>query len=142
MIACLMPKTTMAPITATNMLHRLKPFTPVAPAKLKRKPPASAPTIPRTMSRMIPSPVLFTILLAMKPEIRPSTIHASIDIFCCLLVGLVTSFKQDTRQVHVQREQDFTPLFKPKLHDPTVASSWQRLTHVKLGATPFAQTAS
>jgi hypothetical protein len=32
------------------------------------------------MSRKKPSPVLFTILLAMKPEINPSKIHPMIDM--------------------------------------------------------------
>src|SRR6516165_596826 len=36
--------------------------------------------MPSTMSIRAPSPRLFTILLPMKPAIRPSTIHASNDI--------------------------------------------------------------
>src|SRR5215470_6262700 len=44
------------------------------------KPPTIAPAIPRTMSTRKPSPALLTILLAMKPAIRPRTIHPIIDI--------------------------------------------------------------
>src|SRR4029077_4918485 len=40
----------------------------------------TAPMTPRAMSRKNPSPVLLTILLAMKPEIRPRTIQASNDM--------------------------------------------------------------
>src|ERR1700685_3354810 len=35
--ACLMTRTTTAPMTATNMLQMLKPSTPLAPTRLKRK---------------------------------------------------------------------------------------------------------
>src|SRR4029077_2648325 len=79
-MACLTTSSTTAPTTATNRLQTLKPSTPVAPARWKRKPPTTAPAIPRTMSTSMPSPVLFTILLAMKPETSPRTIHAMIDI--------------------------------------------------------------
>src|SRR5690242_17265855 len=44
------------------------------------KPPTIAPTIPRTMSRKKPWPVLLTTLLAIKPAIRPRIIHPMIDI--------------------------------------------------------------
>src|SRR5580704_5897736 len=50
------------------------------PNSLKRQPPTTAPTIPRTMSRSKPSPVLFTILLPIKPANRPKTTQARIDI--------------------------------------------------------------
>jgi hypothetical protein len=46
----------------------------------EKKPPTIAPTMPSMMSRKKPSPVLFTILLAMKPEISPSKIHPMIDM--------------------------------------------------------------
>src|SRR5690348_15951651 len=62
------------------MLQILNPVTPTAPIKENRNPPTIAPTIPRTMSRMIPSPCLLTILLAMKPAIRPRTIQPMMDI--------------------------------------------------------------
>jgi hypothetical protein len=42
--------------------------------------PTIAPTIPSIMSRKKPSPVRFTTLLAMNPEISPNIIHPSIDI--------------------------------------------------------------
>src|ERR1041385_2334539 len=71
---------TTAPITATKRLHRFSPVTPCAPKKLNIKPPRKAPTIPNTMSRMMPSPDLLTILLPMKPATRPRMIHASMDI--------------------------------------------------------------
>jgi hypothetical protein len=40
----------------------------------------TAPTIPRMMSRIIPSPDLLTILLATNPAIGPNTIQAMNDI--------------------------------------------------------------
>jgi hypothetical protein len=46
----------------------------------ERKPPTIAPTMPRTMSRKKPSPVLLTILLPMNPAIRPSMIQPMIDM--------------------------------------------------------------
>src|SRR5712671_3737760 len=52
------------------------------PNMLNNQPPITAPTIPRAMSRKNPSPVLLTSLLPMKPAIRPSTIHAMIDMVC------------------------------------------------------------
>src|SRR5258708_16523721 len=60
-------------------------FSPVTrgmPNRLNTHPPITAPTIPRAMSRKSPSPVLLTSLLPMKPAIRPSTIHAMIDMVC------------------------------------------------------------
>src|ERR1041384_3618542 len=56
------------------------PVIPGWPNWLKSHPPATAPTTPSTMSITTPSPVLFTILLATKPAIRPRTIQARIDI--------------------------------------------------------------
>src|SRR6266566_1275200 len=58
------------------------PVTPCMPNRLNNQPPITAPTIPRAMSRKNPSPVLLTSLLPMKPAIRPSTIHAMIDMIC------------------------------------------------------------
>jgi CheY-like chemotaxis protein len=40
------------------MLQMLKPSTPYAPTALKTKPPTTAPTTPRTMSRMVPDVML------------------------------------------------------------------------------------
>src|SRR5437879_13185710 len=57
-----------------------KPVTPCMPNRLNNQPPITAPTTPRAMSRKNPSPVLLTSLLPMKPAIRPSTIHAMIDM--------------------------------------------------------------
>src|SRR4029077_14766146 len=51
---------------------------------LNSQPPTTAPTTPSTISRMTPSPVLFTSLLPMKPAIKPNTIHARIDIIYLL----------------------------------------------------------
>ena len=62
----------------------LTPITRWAPKALKIHPPATAPTIPRMISRKKPSPCLFTILLAIKPASKPSTIHARNDIFTFL----------------------------------------------------------
>src|SRR5271166_4314793 len=50
------------------------------PKVLNSQPPTTAPTIPNTISKNTPSPVLFTILLATKPAISPKTIHAKNDI--------------------------------------------------------------
>src|SRR3569623_3256906 len=58
-----------------------RPVTPEAPNSENRKPPTKAPTTPMTLSIIKPSPVLLTILLAIKPEIRPRTIQARIDMF-------------------------------------------------------------
>src|SRR5215469_241820 len=69
-----------APTTATNRLYKLSPVTRDIPNKLNSHPPNSAPTTPRTMSSHSPSPVLLTILLAMKPAMRPRTSHAMIDM--------------------------------------------------------------
>src|SRR5579864_1053811 len=66
-------------MTATSRLYRFKPVTPLAPIMLNSHPPTIAPTTPRTISSRRPSPRLLTILLPMKPAIRPSTIHARND---------------------------------------------------------------
>src|ERR1700722_2611285 len=63
----------------------LKPVTPLAPTRLKRNPPTTAPTTPSTMSSRGPSPDRFTILLAMNPAMRPKTIQA--------MIPMVTSWK-------------------------------------------------
>jgi hypothetical protein len=42
---------------------------------LNKYPPMTAPTTPSTMSRMRPSPVLFTILLPINPAIKPRMIQ-------------------------------------------------------------------
>src|SRR5262245_46724279 len=47
---------------------------------LKSHPPTTAPMMPKTMSARAPVPGLFTILLAIKPEISPRTIHAKTDM--------------------------------------------------------------
>src|SRR6202022_4323684 len=71
----------------------LSPVTPDIPNTRKSQPPTTAPTTPRTMSRINPSPVLLTSLLPMKPAIRPSTTHATIDMVgsplprCCAVVS-------------------------------------------------------
>src|SRR6266446_1935687 len=71
----------------------LSPVTPDIPNMLKSQPPTTAPTIPRAISRINPSPVLLTSLLPMKPAIRPSTTHATIDMVgsplprCCEVVS-------------------------------------------------------
>src|SRR5258708_37487219 len=44
------------------------------------QPPTKAPTTPNRMSSTMPSPLLFTSLLAMNPEIRPRTIQTKKDI--------------------------------------------------------------
>src|SRR6266851_2386918 len=62
----------------------LSPVTPDIPNMLKSQPPTTAPTIPRAISRINPSPVLLTSLLPMKPAIRPSTTHAT---RCCEVVS-------------------------------------------------------
>src|ERR1700687_1316720 len=71
----------------------LSAVTPDIPNTRKRQPPTTAPTTPRAMSRINPSPVLLTSLLPMKPAIRPSTTHATIDMVgsplprCCAVVS-------------------------------------------------------
>jgi hypothetical protein len=49
-----------------------KPVTRPAPKNVNRYPPATAPVIPSTMSRTMPSPRLFTIFLPRNPAISPS----------------------------------------------------------------------
>src|SRR5258708_2667770 len=51
--------------------------------------------MPRTMSRNRPSPVLFTILLPIKPAKRPRTIHARIDIKILLMRMRRPTFESD-----------------------------------------------
>src|SRR5229473_931448 len=71
----------------------LSPVTPDIPNTRNSQPPTTAPTTPRAMSRINPSPVLLTSLLPMKPAIRPSTTHATIDMVgsplprCCEVVS-------------------------------------------------------
>ncbi len=53
-----------APTIATMRLQMLRPVTPVIPKMPEKiRPPTIAPTMPRTMSMIMPEPVLFTILL-------------------------------------------------------------------------------
>src|SRR5450432_1503134 len=65
---------------ATSKLYKFSPLTPAIPNALNSQPPTTAPTMPSTMSINIPSPVLLTSLLAMKPATNPSTIQAMNDI--------------------------------------------------------------
>src|SRR6202022_2345648 len=71
----------------------LSPVTPDIPNTRKSQPPTTAPATPRAISRINPSPVLLTSLLPMKPAIRPSTTHATIDMVgsplprCCEVVS-------------------------------------------------------
>ena len=71
-----------APITATHKLQRLKPVTPDDPKAVKIHPPTTAPTIPKMMSRKIPSPDLLTPMLPSHPAMAPKTIHPRTDIMC------------------------------------------------------------
>src|ERR1700730_10558299 len=71
---------TTAPTTATNRLHRLNPVTPVEPSAAKIHPPMIPPTIPSTMSRKTPSPVLLISMLPIQPAIPPSTIQLKIPM--------------------------------------------------------------
>src|SRR5690349_20936854 len=77
------------------MLQILNPVTPTAPIKENKNPPTIAPTIPRMMSRRIPSPALLTILLAMKPAIRPRTIQPMMDILSSLVTTLFSEELSD-----------------------------------------------
>src|ERR1700756_772398 len=70
----------MAPTVATSTLYKFKPVTRPASKRLKRYPPATAPTIPRTISRNMPSPCLLTILLPRNPAINPRRIQLRIDM--------------------------------------------------------------
>jgi hypothetical protein len=65
---------------AMNMPHRLNPVMPAAPIRQNRNPPAIALMTPRKMSRTMPPLYLFTILLAIKPAIRPKMIQPMMDI--------------------------------------------------------------
>ena len=79
-----MPKTTIAPTTETAMLPR---SIPVAPGRAKTRfqiqPPTTAPTIPSNIVPIQPPGSLRLpgmIILARTPAIKPTTIHAIIDI--------------------------------------------------------------
>src|SRR6476620_4954587 len=61
---------------ATIMLDRLKPMMPSVPKLSNKKPPTTAPTIPRAISSQKPRPRLCTIWLPMSTAISPSTIQA------------------------------------------------------------------
>src|SRR6516164_742781 len=78
------------------MLYRLKPVTPDAPKRSNRKPPTKAPTIPSAMLSQKPWPCLSTILLPIKPAIRPSMIQ--------LMMPMSSSFlNPDTHNSNRQR---------------------------------------
>src|SRR5271157_3174489 len=71
-----------APAIATMRLQMLRPVTPVIPKMPEKiRPPTIAPTMPRTMSMIMPEPVLFTILLPMKPAISPRMIQLITPMF-------------------------------------------------------------
>src|SRR6516225_4653896 len=65
---------------ATIMLQMFSPVTPVEPIRSKIKPPTKAPTIPSAMLSQKPCPCLSTILLPMKPAIRPNMIQLMIPM--------------------------------------------------------------
>src|SRR5229473_1495347 len=76
------------PTTATNKLYRFKPVTPEAPRALNIHPPATAPIIPSTISRIRPSPLLLTILLPINPATKPRMTQAKSDISVLLISPL------------------------------------------------------
>src|SRR5262252_546711 len=77
---------------------------------LNNHPPTTAPTIPRMMSRNIPSPRLLTILLPMKPAIDPKTIHARNDMCSPLFRFLLkVSTSRPLRQVRHDRGERCCP---------------------------------
>src|ERR1700720_281784 len=61
------------------MLSMSKPVMPVPPKRLNSQPPTTAPTMPSRMSTTVPSPVVLTILLAIRPAPSPSRIHTIMD---------------------------------------------------------------
>src|SRR5262245_5913835 len=69
------------------MLQRLRPVMPCAPKALNRMPPTIAPTMPSSMSSIMPSPRLLTILLPINPATRPNMIQPMIDIDVLHSVG-------------------------------------------------------
>jgi hypothetical protein len=64
-------RNTAAPMTATTKLYRFNPVTPGMPNTLNSQPPATAPTMPKTISNNIPSPDLLMSLLARNPATNP-----------------------------------------------------------------------
>src|SRR6516162_158372 len=82
-----MTSTIIGPITETTRLYRLNPVTRLSPSAVKISPPTTAPTIPSTILRKKPAPLLLTILAAMKPAISPSTIQAIMDTANPLFAG-------------------------------------------------------
>src|ERR1700731_1395481 len=73
-------RNTAAPTTATTTLYTFNPVTPGMPNAWNSQPPTTAPTMPNRISNNIPSPDLLTSLLAMNPEMSPSTIQTISDI--------------------------------------------------------------
>lgn len=69
-----------APSSATNILYRLKPVTPLFPKKLISHPPNIAPTIPRIIFRIKLSLVPIT-NEATQPTIAPKIIHKIMLIY-------------------------------------------------------------
>src|SRR5271166_3403417 len=62
------------------MLSMSKPVMPVPPKRSNSQPPTTAPTMPSRMSTTVPSPVVLTILLAIRPSPSPSRIHTIVDM--------------------------------------------------------------
>src|SRR5689334_6995957 len=67
------------------MLSMSKPVMPVPPKRLNSQPPTTAPTMPSRMSTTVPSPVVLTILLAIRPAPSPSRIHTIMDMLSAYL---------------------------------------------------------
>src|SRR5660397_276413 len=72
-----MTRSTIAPTTATPKLGQFHPVTPDCPNCFIRNPPNTAPTMPTTMSKIMPPPPPVR-RLATKPARPPKTIHARI----------------------------------------------------------------
>jgi hypothetical protein len=111
------------------MLYRLKPVTPLTPKALKMKPPTIAPTIPRTISRKNPSPDLLTILLAMKPAMRPSKIQPDDRHQIPLLLREVPGWEADN---YIISTRGGVPLSRMRLTPPITSAS----PHSRIGPVP------
>ena len=77
---------------ATIKLQMLKPVMPSQPkTALDRKPPTIAPTMPRAMSSQKPRPLLLTILLPMKPAMRPNMSQLIIPLMSLRFARLIVA---------------------------------------------------
>src|SRR5680860_889893 len=107
-----MTRSTTAPSTATPKLGQFHPVTPDCPNCFIRNPPNTAPTMPTTMSKIMPPPPPVR-RLATKPAKPPKTIHARM-----LMVEPPTEIELSVEPLHVLpriRDRVTSPASNPGL---------------------------